>query len=46
MNKFAPEEVHDSNKEFARRKAKPSNKMRFKANYGDAICLGGAICPP
>jgi hypothetical protein len=32
MNEFTPEEVHNGRQEYARRKATPSNKMRFKAN--------------
>jgi hypothetical protein len=32
MNEFTPEDVHNGHQEFAGRKAKPSNKMRFKAN--------------
>jgi hypothetical protein len=44
MNKFAPEEVYDSNKKFARRKSKPSNKMRLEANNYAAIYCGILHC--
>jgi hypothetical protein len=40
VNKFTSEKVHDSNKEFAGRKAKPSNKMIFETNHGGAIYHG------
>jgi hypothetical protein len=40
MNKFTPEEVHDSNQEFFGRKAKPSNKMIFETNHDGAIYHG------
>jgi hypothetical protein len=44
MNKFAPEEVYDSNKKFARRKSKPSNKMRLEANNCATIYCGILHC--
>jgi hypothetical protein len=37
MNKFIPDDVHDSKMEFHGRKAKPSNKMRFKTTHSGAI---------
>jgi hypothetical protein len=37
MNQLIPEEVHYSNKKLGRGKAKPSNQMRFKTDYGGAI---------
>jgi hypothetical protein len=40
VNKFTPKEIHYSNKEFVRRKAKPSNEMRFEANHSGAIYHG------
>jgi hypothetical protein len=46
MNKFAPEEVYDSNKKFARRKSKPSNKMRLEANNYAAIYCGDKRLQP
>jgi hypothetical protein len=41
VNQLTSEEVHNGNQEFAGRKAKPSNKMRFKTNHGGAIYHGG-----
>jgi hypothetical protein len=40
MNKFTPEEVHNGRQEFAGRKAKPGNKMRFETNNGATIYCG------
>jgi hypothetical protein len=37
VNKLTPEEVHDGDKEFAGRKAKPSNEMGFKIDNGEVI---------
>jgi hypothetical protein len=37
VDKLTHEEVYDGDKEFAWRKTKPSDKMRFKANNNGVI---------
>jgi hypothetical protein len=37
VNKLIPEKVENSNKEFAWRKAKPSNEMGFEADNNGVI---------
>jgi hypothetical protein len=40
VDKLTPEKVHDGEKEFSRRKAKPSNEMGFKTDNGAVIYRG------
>jgi hypothetical protein len=40
VNQVIAEEVHDSGKKFAGRKAQPSDQIRFKVEYGGATDHG------
>jgi hypothetical protein len=40
VDKLTPEKVHDGEKEFSRRKAKPSNEMGFKTDNSAVIYRG------
>jgi hypothetical protein len=37
VDQFTPEEVHNRNEKLARRKTKPSNEMRFKADNSGVV---------